>query len=210
MPERNGELRSRARRGPRAGGWRRPVAVALLLLAWWPLVAAALPPQAADPELKALLKKAVSSHDSFSDRFDAQVWLMDMSRRLAAKVPYPDYRITLLKTVHYEATRAGLQPELVLALIQVESNFNQFAISGAGARGLMQVMPFWLKAIGKPHDSLFDVRTNLRYGCTILKYYLDKEHGNLVRALARYNGSSGHRGYPAMVYRLWMTTWRPQ
>lgn len=163
-----------------------------------------------DPELRALLKKAVAESDSFADRFDAEVWLTDMSLRLEKRIPDARYRIKLLKAVHYEAKRAGLTPELVLAVIDVESDFNQFAISSAGARGLMQVMPFWLKEIGKPGDSLFRVQTNLRYGCTILKYYLDKEEGNLRTALARYNGSNGTRTYAARVNRLLRTRWYKQ
>lgn len=180
---------------------------------WVPIACAAaesLPPQEADDELREVLVRAVADTDSFADRFDAEVWLLDMSRRLSEKMPDVAYRIDLLKQVHYEASRAGLPPELVLALIDVESNFNPYAISSAGARGLMQVMPFWLKKIGKPDDSLFRVHTNLRYGCTILKYYLDKENGNLHHALARYNGSRGQRWYPARVDRAWRTRWFPQ
>ena len=171
---------------------------------------AAEPAQEADNELREVLTRAVADTDSFPDRFDAEVWLLDMSRRLGAKMPEAPYRIDLLKQVHYEASRAGLPPELVLAVIEVESNFNPFAISSAGARGLMQVMPFWLNKIGKPGDSLFRVHTNLRFGCTILKYYLDKENGNLHHALARYNGSRGQRWYPARVDRAWRTRWYPQ
>lgn len=163
-----------------------------------------------DPELKELLRKAANEADSFRDRFDAQVWLTDMSRRLAKQVPDPEFRIELLKNVHYEATRAGLEPELVLAVIHVESNFDPYAISVAGARGLMQVMPFWLKEIGRPGDSLFRVSTNLRYGCTILRFYLDKEKGNRTLALARYNGSVGKYKYPARVYKALDTRWYPQ
>ncbi len=163
-----------------------------------------------DPELKALLKQAANDADSFDDRFHAEVWLADMSQRLERKVPQREFRIQLLKNVHYEATRAKLSPELVLAVIEVESNFNPYAISSVGARGLMQVMPFWLKEIGKPGDSLFRMQTNLRFGCTILKFYLDKEKGNLVRALARYNGSLGRREYPAKVYQAFNTRWYPQ
>jgi len=166
--------------------------------------------QPINPELKALLKKAANESDGFKDRFDAEVWLADMSKRLEKKLPYPAYRIELLKNVHYEATRAKLQPELVLAVIHVESNFNPYAISRVGARGLMQVMPFWMKEIGKPGDSLFRLQTNLRYGCTILKYYLDKENGNLMHALARYNGSPGQRTYPAKIYQVLRTNWYPQ
>jgi soluble lytic murein transglycosylase-like protein len=166
--------------------------------------------QAVDPELKALLKNAASESDTFADRFDAEVWLMDMSRRLEAKVPDARFRVELLKNVHYEATRSQLAPELVLAVIEVESNFKQFAISSAGARGLMQVMPFWLDEIGQPGDSLFRVHTNLRYGCTILRYYLDREKGNLRAALARYNGDAAGREYPARVDFALRNRWYQQ
>lgn len=165
--------------------------------------------QGIDPELRERLKKAASESDSFSDRFDGEVWLTDMSRRLEKKIPDHELRIDLLKNVHYEARRAQLEPELVLSVIQVESNFNPYAISKAGAIGLMQVMPFWLKEIGKPGDNLFSAHTNLRYGCTILKYYFDKERGNQTRALMRYNGSREFR-YAASVYRTFDARWRPQ
>lgn len=160
-------------------------------------------------ELAVLLKQAANESDSFSDKYEATVWLTDMSYRLRKRVPDPKFRIELLKNVHYEAKRVGVEPELVLALIEVESNFKPFAISRVGARGLMQVMPFWLKKIGRPGDSLFNVRTNLRYGCTILKYYLDKEKGNLTRALGRYNGSLGRWKYPGKVYRAFDRRWFP-
>jgi soluble lytic murein transglycosylase-like protein len=164
--------------------------------------------QPVDPELRALLMKAASESDSFADRFDGEVWLTDMSRRLQQRIPDHDFRIELLKNVHYEAQRARLQPELVLSVIQVESNFDPFAISRAGALGLMQVMPFWLKEIGKPGDNLFRIQTNLRYGCTILRHYLDKEKGNRTRALMRYNGTREYK-YAAQVYRSFDTRWRP-
>ncbi len=143
----------------------------------------------ADPELRARLAKAIRESSSFSDRFTAEVWLVDMSSRLESRIPDPERRLELLRQVHREATRAGLSPELVLAVIQVESAFDPWAISRAGAQGLMQIMPFWLDEIGHPDDNLFHLQTNLRMGCTILRYYLDKEKGNLARALARYNGS---------------------
>lgn len=161
-----------------------------------------------DPELRELLKRAANESDSFEDRFDGEVWLTDMSQRLETRVPDHDFRIELLKTVHYEARRAGLEPELVLAVIQVESNFDPYAISRVGALGLMQVMPFWLKEIGKPGDNLFRPHTNLRYGCTILKHYLDKEKGNRTRALMRYNGTKEWR-YPSKVYKAFDTRWKP-
>ena len=161
-------------------------------------------------ELRLLLQQAVKDSDSFTDRFDAEVWLIDMSNRLKKKIKQPEKRLTLLRQIHHEANRANLHPELVLAVIDVESNFDRFAISKAGAQGLMQVMPFWLKEIGQPRDSLFNVRTNLRMGCTILKYYLKKEKGDLTRALARYNGSLGRYKYPNKVFKLLNKRWYKQ
>ena len=158
-------------------------------------------------ELRLLLQKAIKESNSFEDRFDAEVWLVDMSNRLKKKMPNPEKRLKLLRQIHREASRAKLHPELVLAVIDVESNFDRFAISKAGAQGLMQVMPFWLKEIGQPRDSLFNVRTNLRMGCTILKYYLKKEKGDLTRALARYNGSLGRYKYPNKVFKFLNKRW---
>lgn len=155
--------------------------------------------QEPDPELIALLREAASEVDSFPDHFDAQVWLTDMSARLSRQVEDPAERIEILTRVHFEATRAELPPELVLAVIDVESNFDRFAISVAGARGLMQIMPFWLEEIGRPDDNLMRIETNLRFGCTILKYYMEMEQGDLKRALGRYNGSLGRRKYPNKV-----------
>jgi soluble lytic murein transglycosylase-like protein len=163
-----------------------------------------------DDELRHILTQAIASSDSFADRFDAEVWLTDMSRRLDQKVADPKERLLILKTAHYEATRAELPPELVLAVIDVESNFDRFAISYAGARGLMQVMPFWLDEIGRPDDDLFDIRTNLRMGCTILRHYLDRERGDRTRALARYNGSVGKTWYPQLVFKALGRRWYRQ
>ena len=163
------------------------------------LPALALAQQSPDPELRDILRQAASAADSFEDRFDAAVWLTDMSARLERQVRDPDERIRILTRVHYEASRADLAPELVLALIEVESNFDTYAVSVAGALGLMQVMPFWKEEIGRPDDNLIRLETNLRYGCTILKFYLDKEKGDLRRALGRYNGSLGKRKYPNKV-----------
>ena len=130
-----------------------------------------------------------------------------MSRRLEKRIPDREYRIDLLRSVHYEAKRAGLDPQLVLGLIQVESGFRKYAVSSAGARGYMQVMPFWVKLIGRQDDTLFHLRTNLRYGCTILRHYLDIEKGDLYRALGRYNGSLGRPEYPNMVRAAWQNQW---
>ena len=161
-------------------------------------------------ELRLLLQQAIQNSDSFEDRFDAEVWLLDMSNRLKNKIKNPEKRLQLLRQIHQEAKKAELHPELVLAVIDVESNFDRFAISKAGAQGLMQVMPFWLKEIGQPRDSLFNVRTNLRMGCTILKYYLKKEKGDLTRALARYNGSLGRYKYPNKVFKFLNKRWYKQ
>ena len=155
--------------------------------------------QLPDPELREVLREAASAADSFEDRFDAEVWLTDMSARLSRQVGDPDERIEILTRVHYEAARVELPPELILAVIEVESNFDRYAISVAGALGLMQVMPFWRDEIGRPNDNLIRIDTNLRYGCTILRFYLDKENGDLRRALGRYNGSLGKRKYPNKV-----------
>ena len=163
-----------------------------------------------DADMRAALLEAVNSSDSFVDRFDAEVWLTDMSQRLESRVKDPEERLYILKKVHYEAKRAKLEPELVLALINVESNFDRFAISSAGAQGLMQIMPFWLDEIGRPDDNLFDIDTNLRFGCTILNIYLKRERGDMRKALARYNGSVGKNWYPARVYKALSRRWYKQ
>lgn len=160
-----------------------------------------------DDELRVVLEKAIVESDSFKDRFDAEVWLMDMSNRLKSRVPDDAKRLELLKNIHYEATKAGLHPEMVLAVINVESNFDRWAISRAGAQGLMQIMPFWLKEIPQAGDNLFDIRTNLRFGCTILKHYINKEKGDFQRALARYNGSLGKVWYPNRVFDILNKRW---
>ena len=163
-----------------------------------------------DPELLQLLKSAVESDYGFEDRFEAQVWLLDMSLRLEKFVPDAATRIEMLKLIHYEASRVNIEPELVLAVIEVESAFNEFAISVAGARGLMQVMPFWLDEIGISDKNLFKIRTNLRMGCTILRYYMDMEPNDLGRALARYNGSLGRTVYPNKVVTALHRNWFKQ
>jgi soluble lytic murein transglycosylase-like protein len=177
---------------------KQPLIAGLLLIACL-AAAGAMAQGEPDPELREALRAAANDSESFTDRFHAEVWLTDMSRRLARQVEDPEKRVRMLKLVHLEASRAELPPELVLALIDTESNFDQYAISVAGAIGLMQIMPFWLDEIGRPNDNLLHVDTNLRYGCTILKFYLDKEKGDLRRALGRYNGSLGQRTYPNKV-----------
>ena len=163
-----------------------------------------------DPELRQLLKQAIESDSGFEDQFDAQVWLLDMSNRLEKFVSDPGMRINLLKLIHYESRRVDIEPELVLAVIEVESRFDEFAISVSGARGLMQVMPFWLDEIGISDKNLFKIRTNLRMGCTILRYYMDMEPNDLGRALARYNGSLGRTVYPNKVITALHKHWFKQ
>ena len=177
---------------------RNTLIVGLLLIA--PILATGAMAQGQpDPELREVLRAAANDTQSFTDRFHAEVWLTDMSRRLERQVADPQKRVEMLKLVHLEASRVELPPELILAVIDTESNFDPYAISVAGAIGLMQIMPFWLDEIGRPKDNLLHVDTNLRYGCTILKFYLDKEKGDLRRALGRYNGSLGRRTYPNKV-----------
>jgi soluble lytic murein transglycosylase-like protein len=135
-------------------------------------------------------------------------WLFEMSKRLEQRIPDRKQRTELLKTVQYEAIRAGLDPQMVLGLIQVESAFRKYAVSSAGARGYMQVMPFWIRAIGEPHHNLFSLRTNLRYGCVILRHYLTIENGDYFLALGRYNGSRGRPEYPDAVYANWRGRWK--
>jgi soluble lytic murein transglycosylase-like protein len=138
---------------------------------------------------------------------ETRLGISNLARRLARRVGDEGRARELLELVHYEARRAGLDPQLVLAVIDVESQFRKYAVSAAGARGLMQVMPFWVKQIGTPGQDLFDWRTNVRYGCTILRYYLDRENGNMANALGRYNGSLGRADYPNRVIRAWRTRW---
>jgi soluble lytic murein transglycosylase-like protein len=175
-------------------------------------VCAAVITQRDDSELRSALFTAIQDNSSFSDRFDAEVWLMDMSNRLRTKVQNTQERIQLLKMVHHEAARVDVPPELVLAVIEVESNFDRWAVSTAGAQGLMQVMPFWLDELGRPNDSLQQPHINLRLGCTILRHYLDRERGDLRRALARYNGSPliNMNSYPQRVLDALRTRWYRQ
>ena len=161
--------------------------------------------------VQAALHKSVSDLATpflaFDTEAEARHWLTAMSNRLAQRIPDRLQREEFLVTVHYEAKRAGLDPQMMLALIQVESNFRKYAVSRAGARGYMQVMPFWVKLIGDKDHNLFHLRVNLRYGCVILRHYLDKERGDLYRALGRYNGSLGKPDYPSLVVRVWQRDW---
>jgi soluble lytic murein transglycosylase-like protein len=171
--------------------------------------------QAYEPLAKSVrsaLSAAVSDRGAptlhFGRADDAHKWLFEMAKRLEKRIPDRAVRTDLLKSIHYEATRAGLDPQLVLGIIEVESGFRKYAVSSAGARGYMQVMPFWSGLIGQRGDNLFHLRTNLRYGCVILRHYLDIEKGDYFRALGRYNGSLGRPEYPSAVYAAWRGRWK--
>jgi hypothetical protein len=191
----------------------------LSLMAATSLVLVSLPARAGNQIEEALASNVQNSlHRSVSDYpaprlvfptdVEGWAWLADMSSRLASKMPDWPTRRDFLISVQYEATRAGLDPQLVLGLIQHESNFRKYAVSSAGARGFMQVMPFWVRQIGNSGHDLFTLRTNLRYGCTILRYYLEIEQGDLYRALGRYNGSLGRGEYPNAVLASMNRYWR--
>lgn len=159
-------------------------------------------------ELRTFLERTINTADSFEDRYDAEVWLIDMSARLERFVKDPETRLTLLQDIHFAATRAGVSPELAMAVIEVESHFDRFAVSHAGAQGMMQVMPFWKDEIGRPDDNLTRQKTNLEYGCRILQFYLERKKGHLHEALAAYNGSTGSRVYSDKIYKAWYNHWR--
>lgn len=180
----------------------------------WPSVvlAGAQREETLSDDVASVMRNAVNNVNPprlvFAKATEAQRWLNDMSARLARFVPDEYGRRRLLTNIQYEASRAGLDTQLILGLIEVESAFRQYAISAVGARGLMQVMPFWQRHIGSPEHNLFDVRTNLRYGCTILRHYRNVERGDMTRALARYNGSLGRSTYSDAVLGAWRRRWQ--
>ena len=180
----------------------------LLLLQTATVAANRADPADIDPQLREKLALNLANQLQHIDKFDAQVWLQVSDRRLQRYLVNQTERLDLLKFVYGEANRQGLDPDLVLAVMQIESTFNRFAISSAGAQGLMQVMPFWRMEIGRPQDNLTHVETNIRYGTVILAHYMDVAKGDLVEALARYNGSYGRLKYPDKVLTAWRRTWR--
>jgi len=182
-----------------------------VLLAPLPAMAGAQVEEHLAPSVAAGLQRAISDNPvpaGYVNHAELQPWLNEMSRRLASRMPDERERRDLLATVHYEALRAGLDPQLVLGVMHHESGFKKYAYSSAGARGFMQVMPFWVKQIGAPDQNLFNLRTNLRYGCVILRHYLDIENGDVYRALGRYNGSLGRAEYPNAVVAAMIRTWQ--
>jgi len=181
---------------------------AALLLAAGPAFAGAQQYEVLSASVRATLASAVNDRASVDWKdLDTRAWVRAMTRRVTRYFPDEDSARQFLALVRYEAMRAGLDPHLVLAVIDVESHFRKYAVSRAGARGLMQVMPFWVEQLGGKADNLFHERTNLRYGCVILRHYLDRERGNMSNALARYNGSLGQAQYPQKVLRAWKERW---
>ncbi len=161
-----------------------------------------------DPALIDLLARSMAAETDQTDHFDAQVWLMSSTPKVVRYVSDEDERTLLLQDVYREAARHDLDPDLILSVIQIESAFDRFAVSVAGAQGLMQVMPFWRTEIGRPQDNLTNVSTNIKYGSAILAHYLNVSRGDLVDALARYNGSRGKLNYPELVIRAYRGTWQ--
>ena len=189
----------------------RPLTAFFVLLIPLTAIAGAQKYEPLSASVQAALSRTVSDRappkSAFQNSMEAVDWLSEMSRRLEKRIPDREARLDFLRAVHYEATRAGLDPQLVLGLIQVESGFKKYAVSSSGARGYMQVMPFWSRLLGRGDDNLFHLRTSLRYGCTILRHYLDIEQGDLYRALGRYNGSLGQAEYPNLVRGAWHNQW---
>jgi soluble lytic murein transglycosylase-like protein len=203
MTNRSDTLRERWRRW-----WRLPVALAMFAATF--AFAAAPPPPQIDPGVVEALAKTMAQEVNQSDRFDAQVWLLSSMPKLGRYVSVETERTSILKSVYREANRQKMDPDLVLAVMQVESKFDRFAVSSAGAQGLMQVMPFWRTEIGRPQDNLTHIETNVRYGTAILAHYLTETRGDLIDALARYNGSRGRLNYPELVVYAYRARWQTQ
>lgn len=190
--------------------------VAALLLGLgtlWPgdaLLAAPAAEAQQELELRDVVQDSINAAECFTDKYESAVWYKLMEPRLRSYVKVYDDRVDILKTIYCETHRAGAQhlpPGLVLAVLDVESHFNRWAVSNAGAIGLMQVMPYWPEKLGMQRRQLLDVESNIRMGCAILRHYLESEHNDVRRALARYNGSIGHREYPDLVIVRWTSRW---
>lgn len=181
-------------------------AIAMLLAAQFPRAACA--DRQMDPELKAVVAAAIRAGECFAEKYDAEVWYKLMEPRLRRYVKDHAERVQILRHTYCEARQARLPAELVLAVMDVESSFNRWAVSSAGAQGLMQVMPFWPEKLGMERHQLMQVQPNIRMGCAILKYYYEREKRDVRKALARYNGSVGRREYPDAVITRWTSRWR--
>ncbi len=183
-----------------------PAILALLLAAALP--AAARADRQMDPELRGVLAEVLEPTQCFEDRYEQAVWFAAMEPRLSRYVKDAQEREQILHHVHCEARRVDVPPELVLAVMDVESRFDRYAVSSAGAVGLMQVMPFWPRELGMSNEQLIRIADNVRMGTTILGYYLRKERGNYQRALQRYNGSLGRPTYSDLVIDRLLARWR--
>lgn len=178
------------------------------------LLAALAPParadQQRDPELRGVVADAIAHADCFADRYDSEVWFKVMEPKLRRTMKDGDERMRLLKMAYCEANRPDAQrlpPGLIMAVIDAESRFDRWAVSSAGAVGLMQVMPFWPEQLGMRRHELVQIEANMRMGCAILRFYLAKERNDVRKALARYNGAIGRREYPDIVITRWTRSW---
>lgn len=189
-------------------GFYLPATRLLLLLVGLLTAAAAQANGQRDPELGKFLERALSTGECFEDKYEQQVWFMTMEPQLRRAVQDPAERVTILNHVHCEARRLKLPPGLVMAVIDVESRFDRWAVSAVGAVGLMQIMPFWPRQLGMGNAELVRIPQNIRMGCTILRFYLDRERGDYTRALARYNGSLGRRDYADKVLGRLAARWK--
>jgi soluble lytic murein transglycosylase-like protein len=191
--------------------WRQPLRRALIaLVAGAALASPCVADQQRDPELRAVVERAIATAECFPDKYDSEVWFRMMEPKLRRTVKDHAERMQILTTAFCEANRAGeqrLPPGLLLAVIDVESRFERWAVSSAGAVGLMQVMPFWPEQLGMRRPQLVQIEANMRMGSAILRHYLKRERNDVRRALARYNGSVGRREYPDLVITRWTRTW---
>lgn len=188
----------------------RCIPIVVLLCLPFASTAATPPAQEIDPGVIDALARSMADDLDHGDHFDAQVWLLSCVPKIARYVTSDKEQELILRTVYREANRHDMDPDLVLAVMQVESRFDRFAVSTAGAQGLMQVMPFWRNEIGRPQDNLTQIETNVRYGTAILSQYLKEARGDLIDALARYNGSRGRLNYPELVVYAYRARWQTQ
>jgi soluble lytic murein transglycosylase-like protein len=194
-----------------SAGWVARLSAALMLACLAPLAGAQDASGAQrEPELRAIIEKAIASAKCFADKYDSAVWFSLMEPRLRRIVKDDGERLRILETVFCEANRPGeqrLPPGLIMAVMDVESRFDRWAVSSAGAVGLMQIMPFWPGELGMERHQLVQIEENIRMGCAILRHYMKRENNDVRKALARYNGSVGRRQYPDLVVTRWTTRW---
>lgn len=194
-----------------SAGWAARLSAAVLLAALAPVaLAQTSAPSQQEPELRAIVAQAIATADCFADKYDSAVWFSLMEPRLRNIVKDTEERLRILEVVFCEAHRPGevrLPPGLVMAVMDVESRFDRWAVSSAGAVGLMQIMPFWPGELGMERHQLVQVEANIRMGCAILRHYLQREKNDVRKALARYNGSVGRRQYPDLVVTRWTSRW---